>query len=107
MNRRAKTTEPTPAQTARYADMLAALGTEVRLQILRLLLSAHPGGHGRRGHPVASSVFHRRRCPITWSSLKSEGLVTVQRESTFLRYSGEHVGAPGAARVPLRRMLFP
>ena len=32
------------AQTARFADMFAALGTEVRLQILRLLLAAHPDG---------------------------------------------------------------
>ena len=39
-----KSPKPTAAQTARYADMFAALGTEVRLQILRLLLSAHPNG---------------------------------------------------------------
>lgn len=32
------------AQTARYADMLGAIGTEPRLRILRLLLSAHPEG---------------------------------------------------------------
>ena len=31
-------------QTARVAVMLAALGTEPRLRILRLLLSAHPEG---------------------------------------------------------------
>ena len=30
--------------TARYADMFAALGAEPRLQIVRLLLSAHPEG---------------------------------------------------------------
>ena len=30
--------------TARYADMLAALGSEARLRIVRLLLSAHPEG---------------------------------------------------------------
>ena len=28
----------------RYADMFTALGTESRLRILRLLLSAHPDG---------------------------------------------------------------
>lgn len=28
----------------RYAEMLAALGTEPRLRIMRLLLSAHPDG---------------------------------------------------------------
>ena len=30
--------------TARYADMLSAMGTEPRLRIVRLLLSAHPEG---------------------------------------------------------------
>ena len=29
---------------ARYADMMAALGTETRLRIIRLLLLAHPDG---------------------------------------------------------------
>ena len=29
---------------ARYADMLAAMGTEPRLRIVRLLLTAHPTG---------------------------------------------------------------
>ncbi len=33
-------------EITRYADMLAALGTESRLRILRLLLAAHPGWHG-------------------------------------------------------------
>jgi len=28
----------------RYADMFAAMGTESRLRIMQLLLSAHPGG---------------------------------------------------------------
>jgi len=32
------------AVTTRYADMLAAMGTEPRLRIVRLLLSAHPEG---------------------------------------------------------------
>jgi len=31
-------------QTARFADMLNAMGTEPRLRIIRLLLSAHPEG---------------------------------------------------------------
>jgi len=31
-------------QTARFADMLAAMGTEPRLRIVRLLLAAHPEG---------------------------------------------------------------
>jgi predicted transcriptional regulator len=31
-------------EVSRYADMLAAMGSESRLQIMRLLLSAHPVG---------------------------------------------------------------
>ena len=33
--------------TTRYADMFSAMGTEPRLRIVRLLLSAHPEGLGR------------------------------------------------------------
>lgn len=32
------------ADIARFADMLAAMGTEPRLRIMRTLLSAHPDG---------------------------------------------------------------
>jgi DNA-binding transcriptional ArsR family regulator len=75
-----------PELTARYADMLAALGTDCRLQILRLLLSAHPDGmvvgdiQTELGIPPSTLSHHLER-------LKVEGLVTVRRESTFLRYS--------------------
>ena len=75
-----------PARTERYADMFAALGTEVRLQILRLLLSAHPDGmvvgdiQSELGIPASTLSHHLEK-------LKAEGLATVQRESTFLRYS--------------------
>ena len=34
----------TSEDVSRYADMLAAMGTEPRLRIVRLLLSAHPEG---------------------------------------------------------------
>ncbi|GAB4234301.1 MAG: hypothetical protein Kow00109_07310 [Acidobacteriota bacterium] len=71
--------------TAQYADMLAALGSEPRLQILRLLLRAHPEGL------VVNEI--QRETGITPSTLshhleklRHEGLVTVQREGTFLRY---------------------
>ena len=30
--------------TAQFADMFAALGSEARLEIVRLLLAAHPDG---------------------------------------------------------------
>ena len=31
-------------QVARFADMFSAMGTEARLRIMQLLLSAHPEG---------------------------------------------------------------
>jgi ArsR family transcriptional regulator len=70
----------------RYAAMLAAMGTEPRLRIMRLLLSAHPQGMvvGEIGSELGipgSSLSHHL------DKLKNEGLVSVKRESTFLRYS--------------------
>jgi len=73
-------------QTARYADMLAAMGTEPRLRIVRLLLSAHPDGlvvgdiQAELGIPPSTLSHHLEK-------LKHEGLVNVQRESTYLWYS--------------------
>ena len=71
---------------ARYADMMAALGTETRLRIMRLLLSAHPNGlvvgeiGSTLGIPASTLSHHLEK-------LKNEQLVNVRRESTFLRYS--------------------
>jgi ArsR family transcriptional regulator, arsenate/arsenite/antimonite-responsive transcriptional repressor len=70
----------------RYADMLSAMGTEPRLRIMRLLLSAHPGGlvAGEIGEELGipgSTLSHHLE------KLKNEELVTVQREGTFLRYA--------------------
>jgi DNA-binding transcriptional ArsR family regulator len=73
------------APVARYADMFAALGTEARLQILRLLLSAHPDGmvvgeiQEETGMPGSTLSHHLDK-------LKNEELVAVAREGTFLRY---------------------
>src|SRR5438034_10461074 len=71
---------------ARYADMLSAMGTESRLRIVRLLLSAHPDGL------VVGEI--QAELGITGSTLshhldklKNEGLVTIRREGTFLRYT--------------------
>ena len=86
MRSRADSSKAASAQTARYADMFAALGTEVRLQILRLLLSAHPDGM------VVGEIQSELEIPASTLShhlekLRGEGLATVQRESTFLRYT--------------------
>lgn len=73
-------------QTARFADMLAAIGTEPRLRILRLLLSAHP-----EGLVVGDIQQELDIAPSTLSHhldrLRREDLVTVRREGTFLWYS--------------------
>jgi ArsR family transcriptional regulator, arsenate/arsenite/antimonite-responsive transcriptional repressor len=74
--------------TARYAYMLAALGAEPRLRIVRLLLAAHPEGLvvGEIGSELSippSTLSHHLE------KLKNEGLVAVRRESTFLRYTAD------------------
>lgn len=71
---------------ARYADMLAAMGTEPRLRIMQLLLSAHPDGlvvgdiGAELGIPGSTLSHHLEK-------LKNEGLVRVRREGTFMWYS--------------------
>src|SRR5690606_13224599 len=79
---------PTPADEAailRYAEMFAALGTEPRLRIVRLLLAAHPDGlvvseiQAELGIPASTLSHHLDR-------LKREGIVEMRRESNFLRY---------------------
>lgn len=73
-------------KVAEYADMFSAMGTEARLRIMQLLLSAHPEGM------VVGAIQDELEIPHSTLShhldkLKSEGLVRVQRESTFLRYT--------------------
>ncbi len=74
------------AQIARYADMFSAMGTEARLRIMQLLLSAHPEGL------VVGEIQEELDIPNSTLShhldkLRNEGLVEVKRESTFLRYT--------------------
>lgn len=71
---------------ARYADMFSAMGTEPRLRIMRVLLSAHPEGM------IAGDIGAELEIPSSTLShhldkLKNEDLVSVRRESTFLWYS--------------------
>jgi ArsR family transcriptional regulator, arsenate/arsenite/antimonite-responsive transcriptional repressor len=78
----AKTSEE---QVTKFADMFSAMGTEARLRIMQLLLSAHPEGM------VVSEIQEELEIPNSTLShhldkLRNEGLVEVRRESTFLRY---------------------
>ncbi len=66
--------------------MLAAMGAESRLRIMRLLLLTHPQGLvvGEIGDDLGiagSTLSHHLE------KLKNEGIVSVKRESTFLRYT--------------------
>jgi DNA-binding transcriptional ArsR family regulator len=76
----------TEEQVARFADMFSALGTEPRLRIMRLLLSAHPDGMVV-GDIMAELGITASTLSHHLDKLKNEDLVKVQRESTFLRYS--------------------
>ncbi len=80
------TTEKTSEQVTKYADMFSAMGTEARLRIMQLLLSAHPEGL------VVGEIQEELDIPNSTLShhldkLKNEDLVNVRRESTFLRYT--------------------
>jgi len=71
---------------AKYADMFSAMGTEPRLRIMQLLLSAHPDGL------VVGEIQEELDIPNSTLShhldkLRTEDLVHVQRESTFLHYT--------------------
>jgi DNA-binding transcriptional ArsR family regulator len=78
--------KPTAEQITRYADMFAAMGNDARLRIMRLLLSAHPDGmvvgdiQAELGIPNSTLSHHLEK-------LRSEELVRVRRDGTFLWYS--------------------
>jgi len=66
--------------------MFSAMGTEPRLRIVRLLLSAHPEGMvvgdiGAELEIPSSTLSHHL------DKLKNEDLVSVRREGTYLWYS--------------------
>ena len=87
-------------KVGKYADMLSAMGTEPRLRIMQLLLSAHPEGL------VVGEIQEELDIPNSTLShhldkLKVEGLVHVQRESTFLHYT-----ANGEALQELLQFLY-
>jgi DNA-binding transcriptional ArsR family regulator len=75
-------------QVTQFADMFSAMGTEARLRIMQLLLSAHPDGL------VVGEIQEELDIPNSTLShhldkLRNEGLVQVRRESTFLRYTAD------------------
>lgn len=73
-------------ETIRYADMFAAMGAESRLRIMQLLLSAHPEGMVV-GELQAELALSGSNMSHHLDKLRNEGLVSVLREGTFLRYT--------------------
>jgi ArsR family transcriptional regulator len=79
-------TNKSSQRISKLADMLSAMGSEPRLRIMQLLLSAHPEGM------VVNEMQEELDIPNSTLShhlekLKAEDLVHVRRESTFLRYT--------------------
>jgi ArsR family transcriptional regulator len=73
------------SQIVRFADMFSAMGTEARLRIMQLLMTAEP--HGL----IVGDIQSELDIPSSTLShhldkLKNEGLVTVRREGTYLWY---------------------
>jgi ArsR family transcriptional regulator, arsenate/arsenite/antimonite-responsive transcriptional repressor len=72
----------------RFADCFAAIGSEPRLRIVRLLLSAYPDGmivgELQQELGIANSTLSHHL-----EKLKNEALVTVSREGTALRYRAQ------------------
>jgi len=77
--------KPDPLVIRRSADRFAALGAEPRLEIMRILLSAHPTGmvageiQEELGIPASTLSHHLEK-------LKQVELGEVRRASTFLWY---------------------
>jgi ArsR family transcriptional regulator len=73
-------------RVVKYADMFSAMGTEARLRIMQLLLTAHPEGlvvgEIQQGLDIPNSTLSHHL-----DKLKAEDLVRVRRESTFLHYT--------------------
>ncbi|HEX9940609.1 MAG TPA: metalloregulator ArsR/SmtB family transcription factor [Thermoanaerobaculia bacterium] len=78
-------------ETCRHAGRFAALGHEVRLEIVRRLLAAHPRGM------VAGEIQQELNIPASTLShhldaLHQEKLVEQRREGRFLRYLADTEG---------------
>ena len=73
-------------QSARYANMFAAIATAPRLRTLRLLLAAHPTGMFV-GDLIAELNIPASTLSHHLDKLRNEDLVRVRREGTYLRYT--------------------
>lgn len=76
------------AQSARFADAFAALGSEPRLEIMRLLFAAHPQGM-TVGELQTQLQIPNSTLSHHLEKLRVEGLVKVQRDRQFLWYAAD------------------
>ncbi|MBD2082606.1 metalloregulator ArsR/SmtB family transcription factor [Leptolyngbya sp. FACHB-17] len=74
------------SNSAQYADVFAALGSEPRLDIMRLLFAAYPQGM-TVGELQAQLQIPNSTLSHHLEKLRVEALVTVQRDRQFLWYS--------------------
>ncbi len=74
------------ADVKSYAEMLAVMGSESRLRIMRLLLSSHPEGMIVMDIQAELGI-HGSTLSHHLEKLKHVGLVNVAREHTCLCYS--------------------
>ena len=95
-----------PEQIARYADMLSAMGTEPRLRIMQLLLSAHPEGMvvgeigGELEIPSSTLSHHLEK-------LKNEGSGQGAPGGNIPLVFGQYGSASGTSRLSICRVLHP
>lgn len=73
-------------KTAHYADLFAALGSEPRLEIIRLLFAAYPNGL-TVGEIQAQLKIPNSTLSHHLEKLRGEGLVNARRDKQFLWYS--------------------
>lgn len=74
--------------TARYADIFAALGSEPRLEIVRLLFAAYPEGM-TVGDIQAQLQIPNSTLSHHLEKLRVEGLVNSRRDKQYLWYSAK------------------
>ena len=91
-------------RVAKYADMFSAMGTEPRLRIMQLLLTAHPEGL------VVGEIQEELDIPNSTLShhldkLRNEDLVDVRRRRHVSSLHRQYRRTAGIAAIPLCRML--
>jgi len=95
----------TAEEVAKYADMFSAMGTEARLRIMQILLSAHPEGlvvgEIQEGLDIPNSTLFT----ISKSS-GTKGWLKCAAKALFFD-TPQNPGTSRSVAVPVRGMLHP